>query len=169
MKKMNTQTEQWKAVAECNGEYQVSNFGRVKSLKHGKERILKPAIGTRGYLQNELSTNGNRKNWALHRLVALAFIGNPENKPQINHIDGNKINNHIDNLEWVTRKENMEHAWNTGLFESKRLAQSKPVIDILTNKKYDSLTAACFDIGEPYKRHSIRSFRNSPLQRFFYV
>jgi hypothetical protein len=173
MKKMNTQTEQWKAVAECNGEYQVSNLGRVKSLKHGKERILKPRRTSTGYLQTELFIKGNRKIWALHRLVALAFIDNPENKPQVNHIDGNKLNNHIDNLEWATAKENMQHAWDTGLFDICRLAtieyHSKPVIDCTTRKKYASLKLACIDINEPYNRHKLRTFRNSPLQRFFYV
>jgi hypothetical protein len=169
---MNTQIEQWKAVAECNGEYQVSNLGRVKSLKNGKERILKEAL-VNGYLRIEIFTKGNRKSYPLHKLVSLAFIENGHNKPEVNHIDGNKLNNNVSNLEWVTRKENMQHAWDTGLFNLCRLAiskaHSKPVIDKLTNKKYDSLIAACNDINEPYNRHKVRSSRQSPLQRFFYV
>ena len=168
--KMNTQ-EQWKPVAECNGEYYVSSWGRVKSLKFGKERILKPYLLGNGlpYCAYSLRIKRKTKICTAHRLVALAFIINPHNKPQVNHKDGNKLNNHIDNLEWVTHQENHQHAWDTGLFEGKRLAKSKAVIDIVTGKKYDALNVACKDIDEPYLRHCVRIFRKSKLQRFFYL
>ena len=176
--KMNTQ-EIWKPIAECNGEYYVSSWGRVKSLKFGKERILKERMQGPGlkYPVVSLSIKGNIHQIKIHKLVALAFILNPDNKPQVNHKDGNKTNNHIDNLEWVTHQENVQHAWDTGLFEGKRLAiskatskaKSKPVIDILTNKKYDSLKLACLDINESYRCHHLRIFQKSKLQRFFYL
>jgi hypothetical protein len=170
-KKMETQQEIWKPIADSNGIYYISSHGRVKSFKYGKERILKPALT--GVLGNQYLAVVLNKTIKVHRLVAQAFVSNPDNKPQVNHKDGNKTNNHINNLEWVTNKENQQHAWDTGLFESKRLAiskaRSKPVIDIITNKIYDSFTKACMDINEPYSRHQLRHFNKSPLQRLFYI
>jgi hypothetical protein len=169
---MNTK-EIWKAVADSNGEYQVSTYGRVKSFKHGKERILKPGLQAGNYLFVILSMKGKKRKILLHQLVALSYIENTYNKPQVNHIDGTKTNNHIGNLEWVTAKENIQHAWENGLCESTRKAviksRSKAVIDIITNKKYDSLKDACLYINEPYMRHAMRIFQKSKNQRFFYL
>jgi hypothetical protein len=173
--KMKIQQEQWKAIADSNGEYHISNHGRVKSHKGGKERILKPGLSGRPgrYWAINICINGKNKMHYIHRLVALTFLSNPDNKPQVNHIDGNKLNNHIDNLEWVTASENLQHAWDTGLNESMRLAtiqaNSKPVVDIVTGKKYDSLTKACEDISEPYNTHALRLSKKSKLQRFFHL
>ena len=172
MEKNNTQ-EIWKVIAECNGTYHISNHGQVKSYKYGKERILKRSLLGNGYLAVHICTNGKPKLATIHKLVANAFIENPDNKPQVNHKDGNKTNNHIDNLEWVTAKENQQHAWQIGLFEGKRLAnikrQSKPVVDIVTGTRYDSLKLACENINETYSCHRNRVFQNSKLQRFFYL
>ena len=169
MQKMNTQIEEWKAVAECNGEYYVSNFGRVKSLKQGKEKILKACLSSTGYYVIGIHLKDNRKNYTIHKLVALAFLPNKNDKPQVNHKDANKTNNHIDNLEWVTAKENAKHAKDIGLLKNRIKSVSKPVIDILTSQKYNSLSAACMDVEEPYVRHQLRAYKNSRLQRFFYV
>ena len=166
---MGTQIEIWKAIAECNGIYYISDYGRVKSFKCGKERIMKPYLTDKGYLRIGLWGNDKQKMHKIHRLVANAFIENIDNKPDINHKDGIKTNNHIDNLEWMTQQENIKHAWENGLCESSRSARSKPVIDILTNKKYDSLTQACIDINESYNCHALRYRYNSKLQRFFYL
>jgi hypothetical protein len=177
MEKNNTQ-EEWKAIAECNGEYYVSNHGRVKSLKFGKERILKPTVVGNGYLAVDICIlNKKRTMRTIHRLVALSFISNEKGKTDVNHKDGNKLNNLVENLEWMTRKENIQHAWDSGLFESTRLAiskavskaKSKPVVDIITGKKYDSLKLACLDINETYRCHNLRIFQKSKLQRFFYL
>jgi hypothetical protein len=166
---METQHEQWKAIAECNGEYYISDHGRVKSYKGGKERIMNGAISN-GYRYVHISYSCNHKLYKLiHRLVALSFIENPENKPEVNHKDGNKLNNHIDNLEWVTSKENKQHGWNTGLCESVRLAASKKVIDITNGKKYLSLKLACKDTNQSYTCHKQRTLHKSKLQRFFYI
>lgn len=119
--------EQWKNIQGFSN-YQVSNLGRVKSLSrirawkhHGKsgtftikERILQPIVRSYGkhlsYAQYGLVQDGALKVFLGHRLVALAFIDNPLNKPQVNHIDGNGLNNIVSNLEWVTGRENTLHA-----------------------------------------------------------
>lgn len=170
--KMNTQ-EIWKPVAECNGEYYVSSWGRVKSLKFGKERILKPSLIGNGYRAVLIHLDKKVKCHTIHKLVALAFIPNPDNKPQVNHKDGDKLNNHMSNLEWLTAKENTNHAWSTGLCEFNRNASSmrrkKPVLDLLTQKKYNSLLEACIDINEPYARHQARISNSYKTIRFIYL
>jgi len=109
--------EIWKDIKGYEGYYQVSSEGRVKSLARKircnrslKERILKPGLGGFGYPQVILCVDNQKYNIFIHRLVAEAFIPNLENKLEVNHIDGNKENNRVDNLEWCTRKENMTHA-----------------------------------------------------------
>ena len=97
--------EIWKDIEGYEGLYQVSDKGRVKSLWFGKERILKP-VSCRGYLQVDLCKNGLKKMCKIHRLVAMTFLPNPNNLPQINHIDEDKTNNNANNLEWCTAKYN---------------------------------------------------------------
>lgn len=103
--------EMWKAVKGYEGLYDVSNFGRVRSLINNK--ILKPDIGL--YKVVTLYKNKQRKRFYIHRLVAFSFIENKENKPMVNHIDGNKLNNNVSNLEWCTCQENNKHAFLKGL------------------------------------------------------
>lgn len=106
----------WKPVIGYEGLYEVSNSGEIKSIFYGKNpKILKKSKTTTGYYKIELSKNKKRKSFKVHRLVAIAFIPNMENKPNINHIDGNPLNNNIDNLEWCTQKENVIHAVEIGL------------------------------------------------------
>lgn len=101
--------EVWKSLDFLGyPDYEVSNIGRVKSLK-GKERILKYGKTKDGYLLVALSKNRNRKTFLVHRLVALAFILNPENLPCVNHKDENKENNHVDNLEFCTYSFNINY------------------------------------------------------------
>lgn len=104
--------EIWKNIIGYD-QYQVSNYGSVKTTANEaarKERILKLLKHPRGYFRVALWKDNKSKFYFIHRLVAEYFISNPENKPTINHIDGNKANNHIDNLEWATYRENMNHA-----------------------------------------------------------
>lgn len=102
--------EEWRDVVGYEGLYQVSNIGRVKRLKgYGCKlsRILKPCKNHFGYIDVSLCKDGKEQKKKVHRLVAAAFIQNPDNKPEIDHIDGTRDNNRADNLRWVTHKENL--------------------------------------------------------------
>jgi len=111
--------ETWKDIKDYKNLYMVSNNGSIKSLKRNTahERILKPRKDRGGYLYVGLLKNGKTKYCKIHRLVAEAFIPNPENKYSVNHIDGNKTNNKVENLEWATRSEQMIHAYKLGLIK----------------------------------------------------
>lgn len=122
--------EIWKDIEDYEGLYQISNLGRVKSLERKikrrndriqtvKERILKLNLDKEGYHTVKLHKEGKGKNFKVHRLVALAFISNPDNKLEVNHIDGIKTDNKVTNLEWNTRNENMQHAVDNGLHDQK--------------------------------------------------
>lgn len=113
--------EIWKDIKGFEGYYQVSNYGNIKSLtrfdgiRERKGQEIKQSLKYNGYLQVGLRKNSKRKFFSVHRLVAIHFLDNPENKPQVNHIDCNKQNNNINNLEWATSKENLHHAKINGL------------------------------------------------------
>lgn len=100
--------EQYKDIKGYEGKYQITSWGRVFDVDKQRFRTLE--THNKGYLRVDLfDKNGKRKHHKVHRLVAEAFIPNPDNKPQVNHIDGNNQNNSITNLEWVTDAENKEH------------------------------------------------------------
>lgn len=119
--------EVWKPIKGFEGFYEVSTFGRVRSvLRHTRTKnsaqratrgqILKPYPMSRGkYLVVTLSRNGKRTRRTVHRIVAEAFVSNPGNLPQVNHIDGDKTNNYVCNLEWVSAAENVHKAFAMGL------------------------------------------------------
>ena len=118
---MNNDNEIWKDVSGYEGYYKVSNFGNVKScartINHGlggadrsiKSRVIKPYGDNHGYHSVSLSKNGKVRKHKVHRLVAEAFISNPENKPTVNHKNEIRTDNHVSNLEWATYKENNDH------------------------------------------------------------
>ena len=125
--------EIWKDILGFETRYQISNLGRVKSLirTFTKKDGVKMTIGGKlltiqesEYLKVSFSECGNTNTFTIHRLIAIAFIPNPKNKPQVNHIDGNKHNNDIQNLEWCTSRENVIHAIDSGLMNG-RLKGSK--------------------------------------------
>ena len=106
--------EKWTDIKNYENCYQVSNLGNIRSLPRNGTikhiRILKPYIDNHGYYIVTLSCKNIKKTYKIHRIVAETFINNPNNKTQINHIDGNKLNNNINNLEWCTILENNIHA-----------------------------------------------------------
>ena len=101
------ENEVWKDIEGYDGAYQVSDLGRVRSLKYGKVRVLRPVNNGKGYLVVHLKRDGSQKNFLVHRIVAQAFIpNNDESKNQVNHKDENKENNRVDNLEWCDNRYN---------------------------------------------------------------
>lgn len=116
---MNEIIEEWLPI-EGYENYQVSNLGRVKSLKYGKEKILSQCRLKNGYLYVVLCKNGKMKGFRVHRLVAMAFLENPNNYTCINHKDEDKTNNCVDNLEWCTQKYNS----NYGTCQERRVAST---------------------------------------------
>ena len=148
--------EVWIDIKGYEELYQISNMGRVRrkakmvnvGIKNVKkafkqEMILKPLKLTKGYLGAVLyDKNSKGKTYKIHRLVATAFIPNPNNLPQVNHIDGNKENNNVNNLEWCNQKKNMQHSYKIGL----RRNIVKPINQYDKNgnfiKKWDSIMQA---------------------------
>lgn len=134
--------EVWKDIIGYEGKYQISNYGRVKSLERlvwnrfqyviKKERILKKRYNAKGYVTVLLYLNNKSCSYSVHRLVARHFIANPELKEQVNHINGCKDDNRASNLEWVTGSENQKHAFQLGLYDRRIKEQkvkfSKPVV-----------------------------------------
>ena len=123
----------WKEIPSCGSRYHISENGHIKKWNGGSMGIHKSAIG---YMYAKLTTTQGRKTKLIHRLVAEAFIPNPENKPTVNHLDGNKENNQKSNLEWATRSEQAQHAWDTGLH--KMNANRKRALDEGRKKRHDS-------------------------------
>ncbi|MGJ1211954.1 NUMOD4 domain-containing protein [Sphingobacterium multivorum] len=154
---MNDSKEIWLPVPNYPN-YEVSNLGRVKTLQRAmkskagsiaavNEKIMKGSFSRDGYPIVKISNQFGKKILKVHRLVAMAFIPNPDNKPQVNHINGVKTDNYTDNLEWVTGKENVTHGYQTGLIkashgESHYLAKvtDEQVLQIRRMRSEDKLT-----------------------------
>lgn len=140
--------EEWKWIEGYEGQYQISNKGRVKSFKKKEPKILTPKKDGRGYyLMICLRKNGKDKYCLIHRLVAQAFIPNPKNKEQVNHIDGNKKNNCVENLEWNTPTENINHALDNGLMSTRRPVLQVDLIDGKIINEFKSITDASLKTG----------------------
>lgn len=144
--------EIWKNIKEYENIYQVSNLGRIKSLNYkrtGKEQILKQMPNNKGYATVELYQGKNRKKIYVHRLVAEAFIDNPNNLPYIDHINTNKTDNRVENLRWVTAKENSNNPLTVNNCSTS--ANKKNIIQLDKNgfvlKEWHSITIASKTLG----------------------
>lgn len=149
-------------VKGYEGLYYVTEFGSVYSYTRN---VYNPATGDSyvkqgqemsweitkfGYARVILCKNGKSRKHPVHRLVAIAYYPNPENKPQVNHIDGNKLNNHKDNLEWNTASENTQHAFDTGLNKGQKLWDDEIRKNILSEYKYKSKECGIVALGLKY-------------------
>lgn len=142
--------EVWKDIPGYEGRYQVSNIGRVKSLprneqfcKRAEELILKTFVCGSGYQEVILKKKQQRKPKLIHRMVAEAFVPNPEGKEEVNHKDGNKNNNAYTNLEWVTPRENIRHSYDVLPHKT----NGKRVRCVETGEVCDSLKEAAIKYG----------------------
>lgn len=159
--------EHWKVVEGTNGALEVSDLGRVKSnLRDG--RILKTQKDNKGYHRLRMTIKRERYAFKVHRLVAQAFIPNPDNKPQVNHIDGNKDNNAASNLEWVSNVENAHHAISNGLWENvykaslkENESRKRPILAFKDGKtfEFDSISDAERTIGSRHITDALKGKR----------
>lgn len=135
--------ENWRPIKGFEDKYEVSDKGNVRSLSYRNTdttNVLTPVADRKGYLMVGLCRNCKMKWEKVHRLVASAFIPNPKEKPQVNHINGNKADNRSENLEWVTARENLIHAYKSGLKQGsveygKMLGESQKDALIARNKE----------------------------------
>lgn len=137
--------ELWKPIKNFEAFYEVSSVGEVKNIKSQKILHATKHNGKQPYLYVSLCKNGKVTKKFVHRLVAETFIENPLNKPQVNHKDGNPLNNYVENLEWVTNAENTQHAYDTKLNKLKQL-------HIEYMGKVKSLRSWCKELGLDYKK-----------------
>lgn len=154
--------EIWKEIEGFDGKYQISNKGNVKSLSKWKNgENLKPGINKSGYKYVNLVKDGRNKivDMRIHRLVAKYFIPNPEKLPEVNHIDGNKLNNNVENLQWCSREYNIRHAFDNGLI-LKRFGNKNPNSKVVLQKdKNGNIIKEWQSVGEIHRimNYSINS------------
>jgi len=181
--------EEWRLIPGCLN-YEASNLGKIRSIdkvvnhNYGglaikKGKLLKMYIDTKGYYSTGVILEGKARTISVHRLIALAFIPNPENKPQVNHINGIKTDNNVLNLEWVTSSENVQHAWDTGLCSPhktkvivREYARKKvKAINIHTNEDliYSSIGECCKDLKSFHSNISQAIRRGSVVNKTFKI
>lgn len=140
--------EIWKDVVGYEGLYKVSNKGRLYSIK--RKRKMNPTTSKNGYKRVKLYTNGKFKTVFVHRIVATAFLDNPENYPVVNHLDENKLNNNVENLQWCTQKQNVNH----GTGQQRRTEAVKMLVKQYTlDGQYIATYKSAVDLQELYGFH----------------
>lgn len=153
--------ERWKDIDGFEGYYQVSDTGRVRSLdrvvtttRYGKPlsmarkgKVLRSTVGRDGYPSIQIYKESEYYTFKIHRLVAKAFVENPDSLPEVNHIDGNKKNNNAENLEWCTRKHNIRHAFKNGLIDPKNRSCNRKSVRRSDGVIFRSLTEAAKESG----------------------
>lgn len=152
--------EEWREIKGYEGYYEVSNIGNIRSMERyvnskNKSIALKKAksinMSKRGaYISVKLSKENKEKTFSVHRLVALMFIPNPENKLEVNHIDGNKMNNFVGNLEWCTRSENGLHSYKNGLQSGRKGSKHH-----FTNLREYDIIQMFFDLNKGLTKREI--------------
>lgn len=162
--------EIWKDIPGYEGLYQASSLGRIKSLARNTHytrkstNVVRPKTekivrlgdgGNNGYLKVSLCKKADINQIRVHRVIAITFLPNPENKPQINHLDGDKKNNHLSNLEWCTMAENMRHAFKNGLVGSNAGAvngMARIILDQKTGIFYECIIEAAHAKNIPVRK-----------------
>ena len=166
--------EIWRPITGTNGFIEVSNKGRVRSLLRGTPRVLKTQTDNNGYHRIRVTIEREKMTYKVHREVAKAFMPNPENLPQVNHKDGNKDNNSVDNLEWITNRDNAHHAIANGLWDSvfegsrkENERRKRPVIGhffldgICASRRFESVAEAERFVGSRHVVDVLKGKRNS--------
>ena len=147
--------EMWKDIKGYEGKYQISNYGEIMSLYYRNSmtsRLLKPRVDDDGYLTIILSNHCIQRKYYVHRLVAMHFIDNNDNLPQVNHIDSNRANPIVTNLEWCTASENQTHAHRYGYKTTKGSNNGRSILteDIVREIKRNGRNDTCKNIGIKY-------------------
>ena len=178
-------TEIWKDIQGYEGFYQISNLGNVKSLErvvdkgngilqHRKERIMNKRESVDGYYVAKLNVNKKSKSIAIHILVARHFIDNPNNYPEVNHKDCNRKNNQVDNLEWCTHQQNVEHSKQLGHYKTKSGCDNPNYKnDTLKIKYKNNPTLAKINNSRPREQNGrcvkIRMINNDVIKDFNFI
>ena len=178
-------TEIWKDIQGYEGFYQISNLGNVKSLErvidkgngilqHRKERIMNKRESVDGYYVAKLNVNKKSKSIAIHILVARHFIDNPNNYPEVNHKDCNRKNNQVDNLEWCTHQQNVEHSKQLGHYKTKSGCDNPNYKnDTLKTKYKNNPTLAKINNSRPREQNGrcvkIRMINNDVIKDFNFI